>query len=121
MLMLPRKRQRPKSGIERAPQREWPRHRRFVRSFECAVPGCHGKAVCAHLRTAANAGTALKPADWFTVPLCDEHHKEQEGRTGTFERRHGLNLFALAAELAARSTDQKMKEAMKLVSVEELV
>lgn len=35
----PAKRKRPRSGILRAPPRKFPRHRRFVRSRCCAVPG----------------------------------------------------------------------------------
>jgi hypothetical protein len=111
--MLPKKRRPQRSGIERAPKREWPRHRKFVRSFVCAVPGCGKRSVCAHLRTAANAGTGLKPGDWDTVPLCNEHHAEQEGRTESFCRKYRIDLWALAAELARRSPDWKMREAMK--------
>lgn len=111
--MLPPKRTRPRSGILRAPPREFPRHRKFVRSFVCAVPGCGKPAVCAHLRTAANSGRALRPADWFTVPLCNDHHAEQEGRTGSFCKKYGVDLWALAAELARKSPDLKMREAMR--------
>jgi len=111
---LPSKRTRPRSGIERAAKRAWPRHRRYVRSFVCAVPDCGGVSVCCHLRTAANAGTGLKPADWYTVPLCDNHHAEQEGRTAWFERKYGVDLWALAERLARTSPDKTMKEAWRL-------
>jgi len=67
-------------------QREWPRHRRFVRSFGCSVPLCMTNTPIefAHLRSAANAGTALKPHDAFGVSLCgadpargiEGHHAE---------------------------------------------
>lgn len=59
----------------------------------------------------------LKPADWFTVPLCNEHHAEQEGRTETFERNHGVDLFSMAAELAHKSPDLAMRIAMKEAGV----
>ena len=39
-MMLPRKRKPARSGIERAAQREWPRHRRYIRTLTCVVPGC---------------------------------------------------------------------------------
>ncbi len=112
-MMMPKRRKPQKSGIRRAPQREWPRHRKFVRLHECSVPGCPGRAVCAHLRTAANSGKALKPADWFTVPLCNDHHAEQEGRTESFCRKYGIDLWEIAAVLARRSPDLAMKEAMR--------
>lgn len=111
--MLPPKRVRPKMGIEKGPKRVWERHRRFVRSHACCVPGCSNPSVFAHLRTADNSGTGLKPYDWFGVCLCDEHHKETHRGEKTFERKYRLDLKALAQELANASTDVKMKEAMR--------
>ncbi len=59
---------------------------------------------CAHVRRAANSGTGFKPSDAFTVSLCREHHAEQH-RIGeqSFERKHGLDLMALAREFYGRS------------------
>lgn len=31
----------------------------------------------AHIRYGSGAGTGRKPSDWFTVPLCNAHHREQ--------------------------------------------
>ncbi len=113
MLRLPAKQVRIRSGILRVPEREWPKHQRFVRSHCCSVPGCPNRPVrCCHLRTAANSGMRQKPHDWFTVPLCDDHHGQQEGRTKTFERKYGIDLWAIAAELARKSPDIRMKEVM---------
>jgi hypothetical protein len=111
--MIPHRRKRERSGIERAPKREWPRHRKFVRSHQCCVPGCLDKVVCAHLRTAANSGMRLKPGDWNCVPLCNRHHVEQEGRTESFGRKYGIDLWVIAVRLAERSPDQGMKQAMR--------
>jgi hypothetical protein len=36
---------------------------------------------------------------WDLVPLCREHHREQEGRNMPFKARHGLDLPALALDL----------------------
>jgi hypothetical protein len=111
---LPARRQRVRSGIERAPKRIWLRHRKFVRSHCCIVPGCQAlETQFAHVRSSANAGTGLKPHDRFGVPLCFLHHDEQH-RCGaeTFEDRHGLDLFAIAAELARRSPDYRMRVAL---------
>lgn len=115
---LPPRRTKPRSGIERAPKREWPRHQRFVRSRACAVPGCPNKAVCAHLRTAANSGKGLKPADWYTVPLCNAHHAEQEGRTESFGRKYGIDLWEIAATLAQYSPDVAMREVMRAAAAD---
>ncbi len=115
--MLPKKRQKPRSGIERAPKREWPRHRKFVRSHDCCVPGCPDRNIeFAHVRSAANAGTGLKPHDAFGVSLCDLHHREQH-QIGqfAFERQYSIDLAKLAAEFARRSPDQAMRDSLKLV------
>jgi hypothetical protein len=111
---IPPKRQRERSGIERAPKREWPRHRKFVRSHSCCVPGCSSLGVpdVAHLRGINNCGTSLKPHDWFTVPLCRHHHLEQEPiGPDAFGDRHGIDLWEIADKLVQRSPDNKMRVA----------
>lgn len=113
---LPQKRKRPKSGIERAPKRIWLRHRKFVRSHACVVPGCQATDIqFCHIRSAANAGTGLKPHDAHSFPACFNHHQEQhQVGQGTFEDRHGVDLGAIAAELARRSPDTQMRLALML-------
>jgi hypothetical protein len=108
---LPPKRKRERSGIARAPRRDWPRHRKFVRSHHCIVGGCEATDIqCCHIRSAANAGTGLKPGDWLTFPGCANHHAEQhQVGQGTFEDRHGLDLTAIAAELVRCSPDYAMR------------
>lgn len=93
-------------------RRSFPAHRTYVRTWGCLV--CGGPSECCHLRTAGNAGTGYKPPDWFCVPLCRDHHAEQEGRTSLFERKYGIDLWGMAAHLAATSPDLKMKEAMNV-------
>ena len=108
---LPRRRKPPKSGISRGPQREWPRHRAFLRRHHCVVPGCMAEPIeVSHIRTASNAGTGLKPHDAFAVSMCHRHHMEYH-RTGhdTFERRHIIDLYALAAEFVRRSPAAEMR------------
>jgi hypothetical protein len=112
--LLPKRRLRERSGIERAPRRIWPRHRRFVKSHACCVPGCAGEPIeFAHIRSAANAGTSVRPFDWFGVSLCKRHHREQHDRgVETFMATYLIDLWALAAEFAARSPDLAMRAAM---------
>ncbi len=119
---LPQRRERLRSGILRAPRREWPRHRRFVRSHHCVVPGCQATDIqCCHIRSAATAGTGLKPHDSLTFPGCFNHHQEQhQVGQGTFEDRHGLDLWALARELVRRSPDHAMRLSLALYSIEGL-
>lgn len=113
--MLPPRKQPWKSGIERAPGRVWPRHERYVRGHQCSVPGCdQGPIEFAHIRTAANSGTGIKPPSWFGVSLCSEHHHaaHQHGHK-TLEKKYNINLLAIAAEFAANSPDGVMKDVMK--------
>lgn len=120
---LPPKRMRPRSGILRAVPRKWPRHLRHVRSFHCSVPGCFQEPVDpAHLKANNNAGAGLKPPDWFTAPLCRPHHIEEEPiGPDEFGKRHGINLWNIAAKLAERSPDVKMRMAMREWNEEEVV
>lgn len=119
---LPRRRKVTKSGILRGPRREWPRHRKFVRSHECCVPGCAaGPIEFAHIRTAATAGAGIKSHDAFGVSLCFAHHREQHDiGAETFQRRHGIDMKALARAFVKHSPDVEMRASLKLVSAEEL-
>lgn len=79
-------------------KKSWPKHRDFVRSHPCCVPDCGTFPVdVAHLRTAANSGIGIKPADWFVVGLCRRHHREQHDiGQKRFENKYDINLMALA-------------------------
>lgn len=127
-MILPKKRERPRSGIARAPQREWPRHRKFIRSLECSVPNCEYAAMkfaplcpvveCAHVRLGTNGGTAIKPSDWWTVPLCSVHHLEQHTiGEPAFEKRHAIDMKRIALALARQSPDLEMRKAMREAGV----
>jgi hypothetical protein len=114
MTLPPRRKPKP-SGIERAPKRDFPRHRKFVRSHACCVPFCQETDIeFAHVRSAENSGTGLKPADYFGVSLCHNHHREQHDHGAeTFARKYGIDLWKLAAEFSRKSPDTAMRLAMK--------
>lgn len=122
MLRLPKRREKPRSNIQRAPQREWPRHRKFVRSLECvcAAPGrkCAARIECCHLRLGTHTPMSVRPHDWFTFPACAEHHA-QAHRVGeeTFQRAYKIDLRAIALGLARQSPDALMKQAMKAAGI----
>jgi hypothetical protein len=120
--MLPPRLRRPKLGVHVPPRKIWPRHRRWVKSHGCCVPGCDATSVdFAHLRSASNAGTGQKPHDFFGVSLCRAHHDEQHALgVDAFDRKYRIDLGALAAEFARRSPDAEMRATLKLVSAEEL-
>jgi hypothetical protein len=96
----------------------WQRHRAFVRRHQCAIPNCEGSPIeFAHLRTAANSGVGIRPADWFGIPLCRSHHRTaHDAGHDTMARENGTTLeklFEMAREFARRSPDRHMREAMK--------
>src|ERR1700676_1965930 len=120
--MLPPRLKRPKLGVQVPPRKVWPRHRRWVKSHGCCVPGCDATVVdFAHLRSATNAGMNQKPHDIFGVSLCRHHHIEQHSLgIDAFDQKYGIELCALAAEFARRSPDVDMRAALTLVRAEEL-
>ena len=115
---LPARLKRAKLGVRPVAQRVWPRHRRWVKSHGCCVPGCLALDIeFAHLRSAANAGTGRKPHDAFGISLCRQHHDEQH-RLGsqTFSDRHQIDPWALAAEFVRTSPDHEMRSSLVAVA-----
>lgn len=110
MTRLPPRRERPRSGIQRAPERSYPAHRAFVRRHSCVVPGCSGGPIdFAHVKSRGAGG-----GDWFGVSLCRAHHSQQHSAgIETFQRLYGLDLYAMAAEFVRRTTDVKLREAVR--------
>jgi len=121
-VILPRKLKRQKMSVRSPLRRVWPRHRRWVKSHGCCIPGCSEERVeFAHLRSAANAGTAQKPHDAFGVSLCRIHHEEQHCLgTVTFSDKYQVDLWALATEFARRSPDREMLASLGLVHGDDL-
>jgi hypothetical protein len=113
-MMLPARRKPQQNGILRGPKREWPRHRRWVRSFGCCVGGCLNSDIeFCHVRSAANSGTSLKPSDIYGISLCAAHHRQQHSiGQREFEKRHSLDLWALAEAFTRASPDVAMKAAL---------
>jgi len=121
--MLPAKKKRQRSGIERAPKRDWHKHEQFVRGRECCVQNseCWGKIEFAHVRQDHLAGTGQKPPSWSGISLCHFHHIHVQHNIGhaAFDKRYGIDSMALAAEFARKSPDWQMREAMALATDEE--
>lgn len=104
---------RPKvsSGIERAPQREFPGHRAWVRGHACRVPGCENRKIeAAHVQDSPEVpvedrgGTALKAHDKWVVPECSDHHHESHTiGHNAFDKKYGINRVQDARQLQAKS------------------
>ena len=82
-----------------------PAHLKWVRSHRCCVPGClDGPIEAAHVRSSGDGGVSVKPGDQWTISLCRFHHREQHQRGEHMcEEQHGIDMFALAKEFAAKS------------------
>ncbi len=117
-MTLPRKRQRARSGIMRAPKREYPRHRTFVRSHDCVVQGCaDGPIEFAHVRLGAKDNAkGLKPHDAYGVSMCHAHHSEAHSHgESTFQRKYAIDLIGVALQFAARSPVVEVREYAKTI------
>ena len=82
-----------------------PGHLKWLRGFECVVPGCHKRPIeAAHVRNGSIAGMGLKPDDTEAVSMCRDHHAESHriGHT-SFEAKYKLNLKDLAGEFSRQS------------------
>ena len=82
-----------------------PSHLKWVRGFHCAVEGCLNLPVeAAHVRRGTDGGMGMKPSDFWAIPLCQTHHRQQHflGEE-SFETTYALNMRALAREFSARS------------------
>lgn len=100
---------RPKvsSGIERAPQREFPGHRQWVRGHNCYVPGCPSRAIeAAHVQDSdevppeERGGMALKAHDKWTFPCCHAHHLEAHAYGhDVFDKTHGVDRVKVALQM----------------------
>lgn len=118
---LPKRRPKIRMGVRKTVETVWPRHRRFVKSHGCCVPGCTHLAGglyaiidFAHVKSRGAGGT-----DLFGVSLCRFHHGEQhEIGIRSFQKRHGIDLWALALAFSRKSPEPKVREAMKLIAVE---
>lgn len=102
------RRKPPKSGIKRNTDRVESRgHCQWLRGFDCVVSGdgCGGVIEIHHVVTRGAGG-----GDDTAVPLCSIHHEEwhKAGRE-TFDKRYGVNLLKLAAELWQRDTYHRLK------------
>ena len=99
-----------KMGAREVERRVYSVHRAFVRRHACVVPGCDGRPTeFAHVKTRGSGGH-----DSSGIALCSQHHKEQHSiGILTFQRRYGLDLWAIAAEFTRRTTDKALAEAIR--------
>lgn len=106
---FPARRKPVRSGIERAPEREFPAHRQWVRGHDCVVPGCADRQIeAAHfdgpVPVEDMGGIGMKRHDRWCLPACASHHREIHAQGWrAFERRYGVDLRKIAEGLARLS------------------
>lgn len=68
--------------------------RQWIKTLSCYINGCLNRDINpAHIRTAANSGTGIKPDDKYLIPLCRTHHQYQHNHGYTdLLKLNGLNL-----------------------------
>jgi hypothetical protein len=112
VLIRPQRWKRPKMGVRIMLPTVFPRHRRYVKSFGCSVPGCQGRPIhFAHQRTAANSGKGTKPHDAFGIGYCAEHHSEAHAQgEGHMRKEYGIERWQLAAYFVRNSPDSQLRK-----------
>lgn len=90
-----------------------PAHRAFVRSHACSACGSLVAIECAHVRDGTGGGMSMKPSDRWCISLCKACHTEQHALgEKSFEKRHGIDMAALAIEFVKRSPKRAILEQM---------
>ena len=72
----------------------------WLRGRNCALlekGGCGGKVRACHVDYAGGKGMGLKVGDWFSLPMCDDHHGAQHTwGWKTFEANFRLDALAIS-------------------------
>ena len=86
-------------------------HLKFVSEHGCTICG-RTDVQSAHIRY-TGAGVGLKPCDSFVVPLCIDHHQEQQSMNERmFWHLYSINPISKALALCAESPDKKIRKAL---------
>lgn len=91
------KKKRERMGLRQPAQWRSQRHLRFVRALSCCVSKqdgqCSGTTEAAHVRRGTDCGTSVKPSDFWTLPLCAFHHRQQHSiGEQSFEKLHKFEM-----------------------------
>lgn len=119
------KRKREPMRLKEPPWYRSQRHRRHVRTFDCAIKGlkghvCQGSTVAAHDRNGTDGATGVKPSDFHCFPLCDDLHgggaHAEQHRLGEkrFEKKYGISIKDWTAQMVRTSPCRREIEEWKL-------
>lgn len=92
-------------------------HLKFIRGLPCLICQDNTSTEACHVRMAdgrigkPNSGLGKKPPDWFTVPLCSRHHRDQHSMgERLWWTAKGLDPILIALALYAVSGNQEAGE-----------
>lgn len=90
-----------------------PKHLDAIRERRCLVCGTSKEVIAAHVRKGTDGAGGKKPSDYFTLPLCDYHHRVQHsaGEVSFWNFTFALDPILTALELAMQSPCQRTREA----------
>ena len=95
-------------------------HLAFIRQLPCVCCGNNLETEAAHIRMSApwygkrSTGGQEKPSDYWTIPLCGRHHREQHAMNERdFWKSQGIDPIIVAMALFVSSGD--------FVSCEEII
>ncbi len=99
--------------MQRRPRHHESRHLDFLRQLPCCICKDNTSTEAAHIRFADSrigkpiTGIATKPHDYFALPLCGKHHREQHkfGDERKFWQIYGLDPILLALAIYAVTGD----------------
>lgn len=104
-------------------------HKKYIELLPCCgikfAPhvACQGDVVAHHVKTSANSGVGIKPLDWFTVPVCHNHHMTwahgSHKGSATHEDRHDV-LLPHAVSLTSDQVKERFKSFLCISSLSEL-
>jgi hypothetical protein len=102
--------------MQRVPRQKLDAHLGFLRTLPCLCCGNNIETESAHIRFSDarivknNAGVGAKADDFFCVPLCSAHHREQHsiGDERAFWRKFGLDPILYSLRLWSVSGNYEM-------------
>ena len=93
------------------------KHLAFLRQLLCCICKDNTTVEAAHIRFSdarihkVNSGIGQKPDDFFTLPLCGKHHREQHSMNEKlFWQQYGIDPVLLALAIFAVSGDAEEAE-----------
>jgi len=106
------KKEKVRSGIQRAPRRDYEKHRKFVRRFVCEGCGTSNNIQCAHLRLMTGGGEQLKPVDAWSYAACYQCHIIDQHNIGEPEwwRRIGKDAWKTCLKYALESPVDEVRQ-----------